>query len=211
MIGARLGRLLDTLRAAGAALALTGCTITSEAFSPPSARATVEIGAAPVLGPAEAAVTLVEFADFECPYCGEEEPVLKQVLTAYEGRVRLVYKHYPLSFHEHAALAAEASLAAHAEGKFWAYHDALYADQSALARGDLESRAAALGLDMMAFGAALDQGTHAAAVAADVAQGDALGIPGTPAFFVNGRMGAGAVPYEAWVAILDEEIEAAGR
>jgi len=190
----------------GLALLGLGCTVTSGEIT--AERVTVEVGAAPTLGPADAPVTLVEFADFECPFCGEEQPVLTAIMKAYEGRVRLVFKHYPLSIHEHAELAAEASLAAHAQGAFWPYHDALYADQAALGRADLIARADGLGLDLGAFGAALDARTHAAAVAADVAQGDALGVSGTPALFVNGRLGVGALPFEVLASAIDEELAA---
>ena len=148
---------------------------------------TVDVGDAPTMGPASAKVTVVEFGDFECPYCGEEEPVVEQMLKGYEGRIRFAFKEYPLaSIHPYAELAAEAALAANAQGKFWPYHDALYASQSALARSDLDTYASQLGLDMKAFDAALDDHTFAAAVAADVAQGTALGVQGTPTFFIQG-------------------------
>jgi protein-disulfide isomerase len=124
--------------------------------------------------------------------------------------VRLVFKQFPLSFHEHAQLAAEAALAADAQGKFWPYHDLLFAHQDALERADLEAYAAEVGLDVVAFNAALDAGTFTAAVQADVAQGLALGIPGTPSFFINGRLGAGALPYDSLAEVVEEEIDLAG-
>ena len=172
----------------------------------PDQRVTVEVGDAPTLGPADATVTVVEFGDFQCPYCGDVEPVLQQLLVTYEGQIRLAFKQFPLWFHSHAYLAAEAALAAQAQGAFWPYHDRLYASQGALLREDLESYAAELGLDLDAFRTALDAHTYAPAVDADLAQGEALGVPGTPCFFVNGRMGAGALPYEALAAVIDEEL-----
>jgi protein-disulfide isomerase len=167
---------------------------------------TVEVGDAPSLGPADAKVVLVEFADFQCPYCGDEEPTLKALHEAYQGRLLFAFKQFPLSFHQHAGLAAEASLAANAQGKFWEYHDALYAHQANLARADLETYAGQLGLDLTAFRAALDNHTFARAVAVDVSQGKRLGVPATPAFYVNGRLEVGALSYQTLATVIDEEL-----
>ena len=189
------------------AAALAGCSDDSAPqLAGPDERVWVDVGDAPVRGPAGAVVTLVEFADFECPYCGDEEPVLARLLADYPTQLRLVYKQFPLDFHEHAHLAAEASLAAAAQGQFWAFHDLLYAHQGALARSDLDGYAAALGLDLGLFDAALDLGTYAAAVDAEESQGLAIGVNGTPTLFVNGRMGVGAFPYDSLAAVVDEEI-----
>jgi protein-disulfide isomerase len=176
----------------------------------PDERVTVEPGDAPARGPADAPVVLVEFGDFQCPYCGEMEPVVQRLLADYDGRICFVFKQFPLSYHSRAQLAAEASLAANAQGAFWPYHDTLYAKQDALARADLEAYAADLGLDLDAFGAALDDGTYAAAVAADVDQGKTLGVPGTPAFFINGRAAVGSVSYDTLKDVVDEELRLAG-
>lgn len=193
-------------------VASLGCTLPDVgggAVEDASHRQVVDVGDAPAQGPASAPVTLVEFADFQCPYCGLEEPVIERLLSTYSERLRFVYKEYPLSsIHRYAELAAEAALAANAQGKFWPYHDALYAHQRALTRTDLESYATSLGLDITAFRAALDQRTFQAAVEADVAQGTALGLKGTPTFFVNGRMGEGALPFDALTAAIDEELAA---
>ncbi|MCC6522760.1 MAG: thioredoxin domain-containing protein [Polyangiaceae bacterium] len=188
----------------GLAGLLGACT--GSEFADADARMTVDVGAAPTVGPADAAVVFVEFADFECPYCGLEEPVVRQLMADYADRVLFVYKHFPLSFHPHARLAAEASLAAQAQGQFWAYHDVLYANQDALGRTALDGYAQSLGLDMTAFAAALDQHTEAPAVDADKAQGEALGVPGTPTFFINGRMGVGALDYDVLAEVIDEEL-----
>lgn len=168
---------------------------------------TVALGDAPTEGPASARVTVVEFGDFECPYCGAEEPIVSQMLADYAGRIRFAFKEFPLSqIHPYAELAAEAALAANAQGKFWPYHDALYANQSALARTDLDALATKLGLDRTKFDAALDGGTFKAAVEADVAQGTSLGVGGTPTFFVNGIAVVGAVPYATLKSVIDEEL-----
>jgi protein-disulfide isomerase len=187
---------------------LAGCDGTTKQgnIAPAAQRQVVEVGGAPTLGPADAKVVVVEFGDFQCPYCGDEQAVVKRLLADYDGRVRYVFKQFPLYFHTYAQQAAEASLAADAQGQFWPFHDLLYANQEHLLRTDLEGYATQLGLDLVAFGAALDQHTYADAVAADLAQGTALGVPGTPTFFVNGRMAVGAVDYATLAGAVDEEL-----
>ncbi len=130
--------------------------------------------------------------------------MVDQLVARYPTDVRFVFKQFPLNFHANAHLAAEAALAAHAQGRFWPYHDLLFAHQSALARADLEGYATQIGLDLTAFRAALDNHTDAAAVDADVHQGESLGVAGTPAFFFNGRLVTGAVPYDDLVAAVEE-------
>lgn len=186
-------------------LAVGGCG--SDPVDPaPPVRVQVEIGDAPTLGPADAPVTFVEFADYECPFCGDAKDDVDRVLRDYGDRVRFVYKQFPLAYHAHAHLASQAALAAHAQGQFWAYHDTLYAHQSALGRTALESYASTLGLDLAAFRLALDERTHAAAVDADIAHGQAAGVRGTPTFFVNGRPIVGAVPYADLAEVIEEEL-----
>lgn len=190
--------------------ALLACS-SSEGGSPEirDAGQTVTIGSAPTDGPASARVTFVEFGDFECPYCGAEEPVVQKLRSDYAGRIRFVFKEFPLSsIHPFAELAAEAALAANAQGTFWPFHDALYAHQGALARSDLDGYATSLGLNRTAFDAALDQGTYASAVAADVAQGTSLGVGGTPTFFVNEIEIVGAVPYATIQSVIDQQLAA---
>jgi protein-disulfide isomerase len=189
-----------------AALLALGCGAQDDRFAPPTARASIEIGDAPAMGPEDASVVIVEFADFQCPFCGDEEAVVQRVLADYEGRVRLVFKQLALPFHAHARLAAEASLAAHAQGQFWPYHDLLFRHQDALRRSDLEQYASDLGLDQELFRAALDDHTYAASVDADYAEALAFGVPGTPCFFVNGRMGMGTLDYLAFASVIDEEL-----
>ena len=161
-----------------------------------TATVTGDAGDSSSLGPAAAKVVVTEFGDFECPYCGEEEPIVEEMLRDYAGRIRFVFTDFPLTaIHPHAELAAEAALAAEAQGAFWPYHDLLYAHQSALVRGDLEAYASTLCLDMVTFDAALEEHLFAGAVAADVAAGTSMGVDGTPTFFVNGVVIDGAVPY----------------
>lgn len=170
----------------------------------------VAVGDSPSEGPSSAKVTVIEFGDFECPYCGMEEPVVTQLLQDFAGRIRFVFKEFPLSsIHPFAELAAEAALAANAQGKFWPYHDTLYANQLALAEGNLEDYAATLGLDTATFDRALTQHTYASAVAADVAEGMSVGVDGTPTFFINGIMVVGAVPYSELAGVINDELAVA--
>ena len=140
------------------------------------------------LGPATAPVTLVEYGDFECPFCGRAYPELKQVLRRVGGTVRFVFRHFPLSEeHPHAQHAAEVAEAAAAQGKFWEMHDLLYQRQAALADEDLVRYARELGLDVERVRRELDAHVHAPRVKQDVVGGIASGVTGTPRFFINGR------------------------
>jgi protein-disulfide isomerase len=188
-----------------------GCEQRVGVVAPPDDRITVDLGDAPTRGPADAPVVIVEFGDFECPYCGEMEPVVQRLLTDYDGRIRFAFKQLALPYHAHAQLAAEASLAANAQGQFWPYHDLLYAHQDALTHVDLEAYAVEVGLDLDAFQAALDARTYATAVAADYAQAEALGVQGTPTFFINGRSAFGAMSYDTLKHVVDEELDLAGQ
>jgi protein-disulfide isomerase len=169
----------------------------------------VDSGHAPSQGPASAKVVVTEFGDFECPYCGEEEPTVARMLSDYAGQIRFVFKEFPLTaIHPHAELAAEAALAANAQGRFWPFHDTLYANQSALERADLDGYASVLALDLTMFDAALDEGSFKGAVEADLAQGKSVGVKGTPTFFVNGIALVGAVPYATLQRVIDEQLAA---
>jgi protein-disulfide isomerase len=140
------------------------------------------------LGPANAPVTLVEYGDFECPFCGRAYPELKQVLRRVKGKVRFVFRHFPVSDeHPHAQHAAEVAEAAAAQGKFWEMHDLLYQRQAALADEDLVRYARELGLDAERVRRELDAHVRAARVHEDVVSGTASGVTGTPRFFINGR------------------------
>ena len=197
--------------AMAAAVAVAGCHQDGGSVAGPDQRVTVDLGDAPTRGPADAPVVLVEFGDFQCPYCGEMEPIVQRLLSDYDGKILFAFKQFPISYHSHAQLAAEASLAVNAQGSFWPYHDTLYAHQDALTRADLESYATDLGLDLDLFRAALDEHTYAAAVAADLDQGLSLGVNGTPAFFINGRAAFGAMSYDTLKDVVEDELERAGQ
>lgn len=141
---------------------------------------------APSFGPEGAAVTVVEFSDFQCPFCSRTATATAELKKKYGDRVRFVFRQFPLNFHQQARLAAEASLAANAQGKFWEYHDKLFADQSKLERPALEEAAKSVGLNMSAFKQALDNKTFAAAVDADMKLGELVSVDGTPTMFING-------------------------
>jgi protein-disulfide isomerase len=171
----------------------------------------VQVGSAPVKGPANAPVTIVAFSDFECPFCSRVVPTLKQIEQEYEGKVRIAFKHQPLPFHSNAKPAAAASMAAHEQGKFWEYHDKLFANQRALDRASLEKYAQELNLDMGKFKQALDSNKFAAQIEADSAEGMKLGANGTPTFFINGRTLVGALPADAFKRVIDEELKKKGN
>jgi protein-disulfide isomerase len=165
------------------------------------------VGNAPVRGAKNAAVTIIAYSDFECPFCSRVVPTLKQLEEEYKGKIRVAFKHQPLNFHANAKPAAMASMAAHEQGKFWEYHDKLFQNQRALDRASLEKYAQELGLDMGKFKAALDSNKFDAHVTADMTEATRVGVNGTPSFFINGRSVVGAQPVDAFKRIIDEELK----
>jgi len=155
-------------------------------------------------------VTIVEFSDFQCPFCSRLTPTIKQVEQKYGDKVRVVFRQYPLPFHQNAQKAAEASLCALDQGKFWELHDAMFADQNALGVDQLKATAAKLGVNADKFNKCLDSGEKAAVISADQKAGQAAGVNGTPALFVNGRFINGAVPLEQITTVVDDELRRAG-
>ncbi|HVP62389.1 MAG TPA: thioredoxin domain-containing protein [Myxococcaceae bacterium] len=210
-LGVVIGRSSTTRVAGGGSPAPVG---------PPSARAPdaanpvyrVPVDDSPLLGPDDALVTIVESSDFQCPFCKRTAPVLKELQKAYPGKVRLVFKHNPLSFHDRAHLAAVAAEEARVQGgpaKFWEMHDALFELSPALDRPNLEAAAGKLGLDVSKFRAGLESGAHDARIARDQTLVVKLGAAATPSFFVNGRLLVGAQTLEGFKAIVDEELRKA--
>jgi protein-disulfide isomerase len=157
-------------------------------------------------GPNDALVTIVEWSDFQCPFCAKEAPVLAHVRAKYGDDVRVIYRHMAMLFHPRSAIAAEAGVAAAEQGKFWAFHDQVFAHFGHLTRQDLESYAQAAGLDLAQFRAALDTRRYHDAVIAETAAAEALGVDGTPTMFINGQPIAGAHDEASMDRIIDAHL-----
>jgi protein-disulfide isomerase len=167
-------------------------------------------GSSHAKGPKNAVLDVVIFSDFQCPFCGRVEPTLKQMEKEYGNKARFTWKNYPLPFHPNAQPAAEAAMAAGAQGKFWEMHDKLFANQQQLDRATFEKYAQELGLDMAKFKADLDANKYKDAIDAESKEGTAVGVNGTPAVFINGRKISGAYPFETFKKIADEELAKKG-
>jgi protein-disulfide isomerase len=174
-------------------------------LAPP--RAEVPIDLARIRGPVNAPITIVEFSDFECPYCGGAEDTLRQLQSRYPTQIRLAYRDFPLDFHAHSESATEASRCALAQGKYWAYHDLLFDNQQHLESSDLSKYAAQLQMDAKKFDECVAQKTYADDIQQDLREGQKLGITGTPAFFINGMVLSGAVPLDDFSRRIDRELE----
>src|SRR5262245_2127509 len=174
---------------------------------PPLFRAEVPITGAPSKGPEYAPVTIVKFEDFQCPFCKQFQPTIMELLSRYNGKIRLVHKDLPLdSIHPQARQAAEAARCADEQGKFWSYHDILYANYPKMSEENLKNLAREVGLDVNVFDLCLRSGKYKAAVQRDLIDGTKLGVTGTPTFFINGREISGNQPLEIFAAIIDEEL-----
>lgn len=172
---------------------------------------TVPVGDGPAWGPPAAPVTIVEYADFECPVCKESLPILQEVRSLYREQVRIVYRNFPLASHPQARPAAEAAHCAHEQGQFWAYHDALFAKAPDLQPSDYVQLAERLKLNAADFAACLSSNRPKVAVAKDLADAQALGLSGTPTFFINGRYLSGFQSLDALRQYIDRELQAAGN
>ena len=200
-LAAQRARLVEALR--------SQAKILDRLQAPPIVRVEVPIDGAPLRGASDAPVTLVEFSDFHCPFCKQAQTTLAQLLARYPGKVKLVYRDFPIDgLHPEARRAAEAARCAQDQGKFWEYHDLLFAGPARAAPEDLERYGGQVGLDLVAFGRCLSGGVHRAAVQRDVDEGTRLGVGGTPGFFVNGRPLTGAQPLEVFVRVIEEELAA---
>jgi protein-disulfide isomerase len=176
-------------------------------IEPPRAKVTAS---GPSLGNSAAPVTIVEFSDFECPFCSRAASTLHRIEQTYGDRVRVVYRDFPLASHRMASRAAEAAHCADEQGKFWEMHDRLFAKGGALTEADLHKFAADAGVDGPKFEACVQSGKYTAAWKASQEDGMNVGVSSTPTFFINGRMVAGAAPFEAFAKLIDEELEHAG-
>jgi len=160
----------------------------------------------PVLGKADAPITLIEFTDYQCPFCGRVRQTVSQILEEYKGKVRYVIRDFPLSFHKDALKAHEGAHCAADQGKYWEMNKKLFADQSKIQVEDLKKYAAEIKLDAKKFADCLDSGKYTEKVRKSQEYGEKIGVSGTPAFFINGRMISGARPFEAFKEIIDDEL-----
>lgn len=171
----------------------------------------VDINAAYTYGDPMAPVALVEFTDFECPYCARANATIMTLVEKNPGKVKVVFKHFPLEMHKNAEAAHIAAAAAGLQGKFWPYYELLFANRKALEPADLVSYAKQVGLNLDAFRADIANPVLKKLVADDVAQGTSLGVRGTPHFFINGTRISGALPYASFQSALDKELEIAEK
>lgn len=193
-------RYLDTLKAK---------TPVRVMLEPP--RQKVAAADSPARGAANAPIEIIEFSDFQCPFCQRANPTVQQVLNTYGDRIRFVYRHYPLPNHPNARPAAEAAACAAEQGKFWPYHDRLFANSSKLGDADLKQAASELGLNTTQFNSCVDTHKFRARVDADVKAGEEAGVNGTPAFFINGRSVSCAQPFDVFKKVIDEELALKSR
>jgi len=177
--------------------------------TPPAPLLLIDVQDSPALGPENAPVTVVEFSDFQCPYSARASLTLKRLLQLYPGRVRWVFKHFPLRIHPDAPLAHEAALAAREQGKFWEMHDLLLSNQGRLMREDLMSYARQLGLDLPAFANDLDSRRLRAHVLRDTIQGRSLRVDTTPTYFINSKRVIGARPLFGFRQLIERELAGA--
>jgi protein-disulfide isomerase len=174
----------------------------------PNKRYSVDTKGAPSTGPETAAVTIVEFSDFQCPFCSRVGPTLEQIKKEYGDQVRVVFKHQPLDFHAKAPAAHAAAEAAHRQGKFWEMHDKIFADQKAMSPEKYVEYATELALDLEQFQKDVASADVKSRIDADKKEAAKLGSTGTPGFFVNGLNLKGAKPFEAFKEVIDKELAA---
>ncbi|MDD9944677.1 MAG: DsbA family protein [Myxococcales bacterium] len=166
------------------------------------------VGEPPAFGPSGARVTLVEFSDFQCPYCAMAAAAVKKIKQEYGDRIRFVFRQFPLSFHEHAQRAAEASMAAHAQGKFWELHDLMFENQARLEASDLREYAEKIGLDLKAYDQAVTENAYADAVRTDLALGERVFVNGTPTLFINGKRAQNPTDFDAIKPMIEAALAA---
>ena len=174
-------------------------------------RVVVDSSGHPALGAKDAPVTIVEFTDFQCPFCKASEATLKQLRDKYGDKIRLVHMDFPLPFHSHSLDAAKAARCANDQGKFWQFHDSLFANQGKLAPADLKATAKTLGMNSTQFDACFDKAEYDSQIKADQATGEKVGVDGTPAFFIDGRPLTGAQPAPKFEELIDDELANGGN
>jgi protein-disulfide isomerase len=178
-------------------------------LEPPRVEFSVADGT-PSRGAADAPVVLIEYTDYQCPYCTRIQPTLNELVERYEGKLLHVFKNLPLPMHAEAPLAAAAALCAQDQGKFWELHDWLFVNQRSLSRESIIEAAENLGVDTGILATCIDQGKYSVRVKAEMAEAHSYGITGTPGFLINGRVITGARPIEMFEEIIDDELERKG-
>ncbi len=169
----------------------------------------IPVSGSPVSGPANAKITIVEFSDFQCPYCAGVVEQVRQILRAYPSQIKLIFKQFPLEIHPQAEFAAAAAVAANHQGKFWPLHDAMFAHQEDLSRKSILAMAQSVGLDMKRFNEDVDSVETRETIQRDVQDGNDANVEGTPTFFINGQKYNGAVALNAIKPVLDNELKPA--
>jgi protein-disulfide isomerase len=167
----------------------------------------IPVDGAPFIGPKDARVTLIEFSDFQCPYCAQAVVSLRALLKAYPSQVKLIFKQYPLDMHSQAALAAAAAIAAHRQGKFWPLHDAMFADRTHLSRKTILAMAGAVGLDTRRFEQDWDSAAVKEVVAREQMEGDKAGVEATPTLFIDGQKYNGALDFDVIRPVIETELK----
>jgi len=168
---------------------------------------TVKTDGSPTRGNPNAPIVIAQFSDYQCPFCSRVEPTMAQIEKVYGDKVKVVWKNLPLSFHPNAMPAALAAMAANDQGKFWEFHDKVFANQQKLSRDQYVAYAKELKLDVPKFSKALDDAAFKAAIEADSKEANALGVSGTPAFFVNGKFLSGAKPFAEFATAINAELK----
>jgi len=178
-------------------------------LQPPRAKVAITEGT-PSRGPASAPIVLVEYTDYQCPFCSRAQPTIAALMERYDGLIRHVFKNLPLPMHDKAQLAGEAALCAQDQGKYWEFHDWLFQNQRTMNRESMIAQAGEMGMNAELFTACIDDGTYQAKVDADMKEARGFGITGTPGFMINGRVLTGAQPLEAFETVINEELTLKG-
>jgi protein-disulfide isomerase len=177
-------------------------------FNKPKMQVNVDVGESPIYGKKGASVTVIEFSDFQCPFCSRAAETVTQLKKKYGNKIQLAFKHFPLPMHHDARPASEASMCVNDQGvdKFWKFHDAAFKNQDKLDKASLEKYAKESGADVKKFNECLEAKKYASFVQKDLEYGEKIGVKSTPTFFINGQIVSGAVPIETFSDIIDEEL-----
>ena len=177
-------------------------------FKKPKLTMDIEVGTGPIWGSKSAPVTIVEFSDFQCPFCSKAAATVDEVKKKYKGKIQLAFRHFPLSFHKEAGPAAEASMCLNEQSvdKFWKYHDILFENQKELDQASLDKYAKQAGANMDKYKECMTSGRHKETVKKDTEYGEKIGVRSTPTFFINGELVSGALPLEAFSEVIEEAI-----